>query len=213
MNFFALKALVKRNLGNRGEPDFDALVESWINNAHVDLVTTAKFPELGLFSPIEIPELDLTEEFSTADNMDKKAVPDGYLFSVSMRNSTKRYWLNPRGIRWLDRHRSTVNGQPRVYAYHGGYLHFDPTCDGTYVMQHRYRRSVAVPSLTAPEQVPIIGEEWHECIELAATYRGARSLKEPTAETWLRDWKDFIVRHHGLHFDIEEDSDVGFEPI
>ncbi len=67
-----------------------------------------------------------------------------------------------------------------------------------------------MPTLTANSDVPIIGEEYHNAIEEAATYRGMRSLGDPDAERWLRDLKNSLAAHSEQYTEEEEDWDGGF---
>jgi len=208
MNFGILKQHVKRNLGNR--TDIDTLIESWINNTYLDLVTRGRFEELQRFGPIPIPALDDTTTQNTALGVPDYALPTNALFIVSMRDTTNDVPLRQKGIRWYDRNKATSNGKPGRYAEYGGRFYIDPTPDGTYVLQIRFRKKISLPALSQDSQSPLIGEEWHETIELGATYRGARSLGDVGATKWLTDWKSHIVSHLGEHTESEEDADIGF---
>ena len=134
----------------------------------------------------------------------------GMMFAISLRDTTNSTWLRQRDIRWFDRYRSTTNGKPSRYATYSLKFYLDPTPDGTYSIQVRFRKQVDIPVLTQDSYVPVIGEEWHEAIELGATYRGARSLGYPDAAKWLQDLKDFMIAHSEQGTEEEEDADIGF---
>jgi len=132
------------------------------------------------------------------------------LFPISLRDTTNAVPLKQRGIRWYDRHKSTTNAKPRVYAIYGNRYWLDPTPDDVYTIQERFRKKVTIPILTADAHVPVIGQEWHEALVLGATYRGAQSLGYPDAGKWLGDLKTFMVAHSEQHTEEEDDADIGF---
>jgi len=211
MNFETLQLHVKRNLGNRQDADFSTLVNEWINGAYLDIITTGKFPEAGRFATAPIPELDTTTDIMTGVGGTDYAVPTLFLFPISLRDLSNDTPIFLRDIRWYDRYRSTTNGKPQYYILFSRRLYIDPPSDGVYQLRLRYRKKVSVPSLTALTDIPAIGEEWHEGLELAATYRGARSLQFPNTDTWLRDLKNFMVAHSEQYTEEEEDADIGFK--
>ena len=129
MNLSELKTRVKRNLGNR--TDIDDLITQWINACYLDLITTGKFPELGRFAPIPVPELDATTTFSTTNGTASYAFPADGLFPISMRDVTNDQPLKQRDIRWYDRHKTSATGKPLIYAIYGGYIYLEPTPDNT----------------------------------------------------------------------------------
>ena len=208
MNFGTIKSHLTRNLGNRD--DIDTFIAQWINNTYLDLVTTGKFPELRKFAPIPCPALDGTTAWTTEEGTSDYSMASGALFPVSLRDLTNERPLRPRGIRWYDRNRSTTNGEPNIYAIYGGRYYLDPTPNGSYTIQERFRKKVTDPVLTEDDHIPVIGQEWHEALELGATYRGARALGYPDANKWLGDLKAFMVAHSEQHTEEEEDADVGF---
>lgn len=208
MNFGTLKQHVKRNLGNR--PDVDTFSPTWINNTYLDLVTRGRFEELKQFGPIPIPALDATTTQATAIGMTDFALPPNALFIVSIRDLTNDQPIRQKGIRWYDRNKTSTDSKPQYYAEYGGRIYLEPSTDAAYSLQIRYRKKITLPALTEDTHTPIIGEEWHECIELGATYRGARSLSDPGMTRWLGDWKTHIISHLGEHSESEEDADIGF---
>lgn len=208
MDYGTLKSHLIRNLGNRD--DIDAYVEQWINNCYLDLITQGKFPELQKFAPIPCPALDDTTTWYTEAELPDYPMATNALFPVSLRDITNKQPLKQRGIRWYDRYRSTTSSKPHIYAIYGGRYYFDPTPDDVYGIQERFRKKVTAPTLTEDSHVPVIGQEWHEALELGATYRGARSLGYPDANKWLTDLKTFMVAHSEQHTEEEEDSDAGF---
>ena len=211
MNYLTLQNQVKRNLGNRAtDTDIDDLVRTWINATYLDMVTMAKFPELARFEPIPVPVLDATTPFNTAANTPSYTVPATMMFPITLRDTTNHVSLKQRDIRWYDRNKSSVPGQPRIYANFGGSFYLEPTPDAVYVIQLRYRRKVDSIALTLPTDEPLIGAEWHEAIELGATMRGFRSLGDPRADKWLNDLKTFIISHSEQHTEEEEDFHAGF---
>jgi len=208
MDYGTIKSHLRRNLG--GRDDISAYEQNWINSAYLDLVTTGKFPELGRFAPIPCPALDDKDTVNTAEDDTDFAMPTDALFIVSVRDTTNDQPLKWRDIRWYDKHRSTTNGKPQNYAEYGGRFYIDPPADDIYALERRFRKKVDIPVLTADAHIPVISEVWHEAIELAATYRGARSLRYPDAGTWLKDLSSFIVRHSEQYTEEEENADDGF---
>lgn len=211
MNFGTFKTLITRNLGGRS--DITPLIGEWLNSCYLDLVTRGKFPELKRFAPIPVPELDATATFPTADGTPDYAQPSNALFPISVRDATNNHSLAQRDIRWYDRNKSTVGGKPLRYATFGGRLWFDPTPDGVYTIQERFRKKVTIPALQADSDVPLIGQEWHEALELGGTYRGALSLGYPDAERWLGRLQSFMIAHSEQYTEEEEDVDVGFSVV
>jgi len=208
MDYGTIKSHLIRNLGKRD--DIDDYINQWINNTYLDLITQGKFPELGKFAPIPCPALDATTIWTTEEGIPDHLMATGALFPVSLRDTTNDVPLKQRGIRWYDRYKSTTNAKPRVYAIYGGRYWLDPTPDGAYAIQERYRKKITIPKLEADDDVPVIGQEWHEALELGATYRGARSIGHPDAGKWLGDLKAFMVAHSEQHTEEEEDVDIGF---
>lgn len=207
MDFGTLKSHVTRNLGNR--PDIAAYVAQWINSCYLDIITRGKIPEIGRFEPIPVPELDDTDTFSTAaDDYDYAFFTD-MLFPVSLRDTTNDQPLKFRSIRWYDRQAGASTGKPSHYATYGKVMFIWPTPDDIYVIQTRFRKAVTIPALSADGDVPIIGTEWHEALELGATYRGARSLRDPDASRWQSDLKMALAAHSEQYTEEEEDADFG----
>lgn len=208
MNFGTIKSHVARNLGN--VKGIDAYIAQWINNCYLDLITMGKFPELSRFAPIPVPALDGTTTWVTEAGTADYAMATNALFPVSLRDTTNKQPLKQRGIRWYDRNKSTTNGKPRIYAIYSGRYYLDPTPDDAYAIQERFRKKVSLPAMTTDSQTPIIGQEWHEAIEIGATYRGARSLSFADANRWLSDLTAFMIKHSEQHTEEEEDVDIGF---
>ena len=211
MNYGTIKSLVNRNLGGRS--NIDTYIQEWTNSCYLDLVTRGKFPELQRFAPIPIPELDDTGTFDTTDGAASYAyseVSSDLLFPISLRDTTNNVSLREKSIRWYDRYKSTTDAKPTRYATYGGKFWLDPTPNGTYTIQVRFRKKVDIPLLVNDSDTPVIGEEWHEAIVLGATYRGARSLNHPDRDTWLRDLKTFMIAHSEQYTEEEEDADIGF---
>lgn len=208
MDFGTIKSHVTRNLG--GDQNITTFVEQWINNCYLDLITMGRFPELKRFAPIPCPDLDDTTTWYTEAELPDYPVATNSLFPVSLRDITNDKPLKMRGIRWYDRHRSITSGQPRIYAPYGGRYYLEPMPDDVYGIQERFRKKVSLPALSSDTDVPVIGQQWHEAIEIGATYRGARSLSQPTANAWLADLKTFMIAHSEESTEEEEDADIGF---
>jgi len=205
---------VKTNLG--GREGKDAFIKELINNAYLDLVTSAKFPDLGRMAPIPCPELDKRVTFVTVDGTPDYAyslIAPSCIFPVALRDITNNYPLVPKEIRWYNRYRSIVDGKPRYYVPWAKLLYLDPTPDDAYTIEMRYRQSVALPALVQTQDVPVLGEEWHEAIELAATVRGARSFGDPRLMVWEAALKQFVVGHSEQYTQEEEDVDTGFRVV
>ena len=126
-----------------------------------------------------------------------------------MYNETSGYGLKLKDVRWYDRKRSTTEGRPYYYVIYAKQILLNSTPDAVYNLALRYRKKLVLPVLINPEDIPVVGEEWHEGIVLGATYRGARSLNFPNAETWLNDWRNFIAGHSEQTTEEEEDADIG----
>lgn len=211
MNFGTLCTHVTRNLGNR--TDIETLVKEWINSAYLDLITIGRFPEAGKYAPLPIPELDGTDTIQTGVGGTDYVVPTNCLFPISVRDTTNDRPLAYKGIRWYDRYRNLVNGKPERYAMYANRIYIDPPSDDVYVIQIRSRKKITVPALAAAVDVPVVGEIWHEGIELCGTYRGARSLQIPTADVWLRDLKNFAIAHSEQWAEEEANATLGFRIV
>jgi len=211
MDFGTLREHVSRNLGNR--TDIDTLINEWINSAYLDIITIGKLPELGHFAPIPIPELDGEADQATSAGIYEYPKPTNCLFIVTMRDTTNDNPIKQRGFRWFQRYRTTTNGYPGVYATYGGNFYLDPPPSGIFNLDIFHRKKVTVPAMSADTDTPVAGEEWHEAIELAATYRGARSLNHPDKAQWLGDLKAFLAAHSEQFTEEEEDADIGFKIV
>lgn len=208
MNYGTMKTLVTRNLG--GRDDLAVYVPEWINSTYMDLVTKGKFVELQRFAPIPVPALDGEQAINTVVDQVPYTLPSDFLFPISVRNVTENYALKPYDIRTFERKRSDVSGRPYRYTTYGGVLLLDPPPDEIYALNMKYRKKLVLPVLTSDSHIPVVGEEWHECIVLGATYRGAYSLSYPDAQRWKDEWKTFIIEHSEQTTEEEEDADIGF---
>jgi len=214
MNFLTLQTHVLRNLGNRqagGDTVITTLVKEWINSCYVDLVTTGKFPELNKFAPIPVPTLEGKDSFLTAAGIDYYNYPTDGLTITSLIDTSNNMPLVQRDMSTLQKNKSTAQGKPLSYATYGNKIYLDPTPDAsTYSIMRLYRKKVTDAVLVDDGNVPIIGVEWHEAIEIGATYRGFRSLGDPRAAQWLTDLKNYIIAHSEQQTEEEEDWDGGF---
>jgi len=211
MNYGTLKSLVTRNLG--GRDDLAAFISEWINSCYLDIVTRGKFPELRQFAPVPIPQLDDTTTWVTEDGTANYSMASNALFPVTLRDTTNDQPLYQRSIQWYDRNKDPSTGKPVRYAIYGGEYYLDPTPNGIYTIQERFRKKVSLPALAEDVDVPVVGAEWHELIELGASYRGARSLGYPDASRWMNDMKEFMAAHSEQDAEALEDSDVGFSIV
>lgn len=210
MNFGEFKQMVTQNLG--GRTDIATFVAQWINSCYLDLITRGKFPEIKSFAPIPVPELDGTSPFTTYSGVPDYPYAGNCLFPISLRDTTNNRPLRQRDIRWYDRRRDAGLRKPLRYVTYNRRFYLEPTPDGSYTIQVRFRKTVDIPVLVADSDVPIIGKEWHEGIEIGATYRGARSLQHPDVDRWFRDLKDFVASHSEQYTEEEEDGEYGFTP-
>ena len=213
MNYGEIKQLVKKNLGGRQDSDIDALVEKWVNNCYLDLITRGRFPEIKRMQPISIPELDGERTFSTTGGDDSYAMASDALFPVALRDTTNNQILRQRGIRWIERNKATTDSKPLYYGTYAGEYILEPTPDDVYVINDKYRKIVDIPTLTADEDTPVIHEIWHEALELGATWRGAKALGYPEASRWFGDLKNFIIGHSEQGSEEDEDADYGVTVI
>jgi hypothetical protein len=211
MNYSTIQSHVARNVGNRAtDAGITTLIQELINLTYLDLVTMAKFPELSRFEPIPVPVLDTGTTISTSSTVPNYTVPSDMMFPISLRDTTNGNPLKQRDIRWYDRFRSPTNEKPRFYINYGGYFYLEPCPNGTYSIYVRYRKKVDAIALVNPGDVPIIGAEWHEALELGATYRVLRSLGDPKATQYSTDLKNFMISHSEQHTEEEEDYNGGF---
>lgn len=211
MNYLTIQTHVARNIGNRAtDAGVTTLIQEWINATYLDMVTMAKFPELEHFEPIPCPVLDTSTTFVTAAADPDYAVPADMMFPISLRDITNNRPLRQRDIRWYDRNKTQSPGQPYYYALYGNFYYLEPTPDDVYTINERYRKKVDSVALVNPADVPIIGTEWHEAVELGATWRGLRSLGDPKATQYFTDFKTFLVNHSEQHSEEEEDYTGGF---
>jgi hypothetical protein len=214
MNFLTLQTHVLRNLGNRqlgGDIAISTLVKEWINSCYVDLVTTGKFPELNRFAPIPVPTLEGKDSFLTGVGIDYYSYPTDGLTITALYDVTNDMPLVQRDMATLLKNKDLQPGKPRYYATYGNKIYVDPTPDSAlYTIQRLYRKKVTDAVLIEDIDVPIIGVEWHEAIEIGATYRGKRSLGDPSMEKWLTDLKSYIMSHSEQQSEEEEDFDGGF---
>lgn len=210
MNFGTLKEHVIRNLGGRG--DLETLAPEWLNTSYLDVITTGKFPEARKMQPIPCPNLDATTTFDTAtDDEDYlySAIDSDLLFPITLRDTTNNQSLFLKDIRWYDRYKAESSGKPQRYVIYSNTIYLDPTPNDTYTIQIRFRKKIDIPVLTAAEDTPVIEELWHEALEVAATYRGARSLGYPDADKWLRDLKNILAAHSEQFSEEESDARWG----
>jgi hypothetical protein len=206
-----MQAHTLRNLGNR--TDLATLIKEWINSCYIDLVTTGKFPELDRFAPIPVPALEVYDTFTTLVGRDYYAYPTDALYIIALRDTTNNMPLKKRDMLWLERNKSTTNAKPLIYATYGNTIWVDPPPDGIYTIRRLYRKKVDASPLVNDNDVPIVAAHWHEALEIGATYRGKRSIGDPTADRWLQDLKAFIISHSEQQTEEEEDFDGGFRIV
>lgn len=216
MNFGTIQTHVLRNLGNRqlgGDTAIITLVKEWINSCYIDLVTTGKFPELNRFAPIPVPTLEDKDTFTTGVGLDYYNYPTNALTITALKDTTNDNPLVQRDMATLQKYKSTAPGKPRFYASYGGKIYLDPTPDATYTIYRLFRKKIADATLVNNEDIPVVGVEWHEAIEIGATYRGLRSIGDPRMEKWLADLKAYIIAHSEQQTEEEEDFDDGFQVV
>ncbi len=211
MNFSTMQTHVKRNLGNRS--DINDLIKDWINGAYLDIVTTGRLPEIGRFGPIPCPSLDDTTDLSTVASQDTITEPTNLIFPISLRDTTNGRPLLRRGIRWIDRHKSISEGQPRVYARFGGEFVLDPTPDDVYTIQCRFRKKVTADVLSASDDTPVVDPSFHEIIVFGATFRGAAAHQRTDADMWLERAKQHLLAHSEFGTEEEEDANIGVKVV
>lgn len=211
MNFLTLQTHVLRNLGNRQATDtaITGLVKEWINSCYIDLVTTGKFPELQRFAPIPVPTLEGKDTFLTGIGIDYYNYPTDCLTITALVDTTNNQPLIKRDMATLQKYKSPSAGKPHFYATYAMKIYTDPTPDAVYTILRLYRKKVTDAVLVNDTDIPIIGAEWHEALEIGATYRGKRSLGDPSMEKWLADLKAYIMAHSEQQTEEEEDYDAG----
>jgi len=212
MNFGTISTLVLRNLGNR--TDLAAsLIPELVNVVYQKLVTQSSFPEYGRNKPIPCPPLDTTANLTFATSAFTASLPGDVLFIISTRDITNGAGLHQRDIRIFDRKKSTQNGSPSHYTSYGGAFYIDPPTDKNITITVRYRKTLALPVLVVPTDVPVIGTQWHYALVLGATAEGAASLNFPNAQVWADKFASFIRENAESSTEEEEDFDDGFNLV
>jgi hypothetical protein len=211
--FLELQTHVLRNLGNRKtDVDILTLVKAWINACYLDLVTTGKFPELQKFAPLPDPALDGKDTFNTSATAESYAYPAGALTIFTLRDTTNDRPIKSRDMRWYERNHTATLGKPLLYATYGGRIYLEPNADDVYVIRRLYRKKVTLTTLALDADVPVISDIWHEALELGATLRGFRSLRDFSSYGQFKaDLKDYIVSHSEQYTEEEEDFDAGIQ--
>lgn len=211
MNYLAIKNNVTQNLG--GRTDIANFLSDWINNTIVDFVTRSKFPELGVFAPLKIPELEDTDTFTlSADDYDQ-AMPSQVMFLITLKDTTNDQILKQRDIHWFDRNRTTTSSNPTTYCVFEDTIFVDPPPVASTVIQWRGRKKIDIPELAADADIPVIGEELHEGLEIGATWRGAIRLKRSDKIDWYNAYREFITAHAEQRTAELEDYDKGFSIV
>lgn len=208
MNYTTLQANVTQNLG--GRTDISGFLSDWINNTIVDFITRSKFPELGVYAPLKIPELEDTDTFTLAVDDYDQAMPSQVMFLITLKDTTNDQILSQKDIHWFDRNRTTTSSKPSIYCVFEGTILVDPPPAASTVIQWRGRKKVDIPELSTGTDIPVIGEELHEGIEIGATWRGARSLKRSDKMDWYNAYREFITAHAEQRTEELEDYKGGF---
>jgi len=169
ITFNTMKTELKARLGNR--IDLDARMIRWINYAFFELLMNPRF---------QFFEMDFKITFDTVIGQSEYPIStiifgsNDLWFILDLRDNTNDRKLRRSHWSYLDKV-VPQNGQPVRYYRFGLNVVLDPTPDGVYTMQMRYR--VRPPDLREGSQFFGLKTEWEEPIVTLAAVKAFEALK------------------------------------
>jgi hypothetical protein len=195
MDFQTFKNRLQFALG--GWDEDATYLDVWINRAYIDLTTVNKFVRWKLPWYFDIPKLDKSTTINTTQNQDYIALPSDLLFIINVKDTTNDTDLKPKDIRWIDKNKSSTASEPTYYARFGSNLYFDCPAGGTYAIEIKYRKRIALLSANGDE--PELDDEWQEAMLILAKYYAYSDLLEfDKAREMKTQFIEFVREHLGI---------------
>lgn len=163
--FDEIRAEVRRRIGNR--TDVEDRLGTWVNDAYFDLLMEPEYVFHELDKKIILITNPNQREYSLDPYTD-------LWFILGIRDNTNEREVNKVHWKTFDR-RAHVESWPTRYARFDNMLELDPTPDGAYELQIRYRRRVnELTQGTSPE----IPREWHSMLTHIAVVKAYEALEQ-----------------------------------
>jgi hypothetical protein len=180
MGFDAIQTEVIARLGNRG--DIAARSVTWINDAYFEILMNPRFTFF---------ELDSAQIAATTIGQRTYSLPADLWFILSLRDNTNNIKLQRTHTMVLDKIAPT-SGQPVRYARFGLAVELDPTPNGVFTLQLRYRKRVTE---LAPGGSMIIPREWDEPVTVLAVVKGFEALDNKEKAAFQRQLFDKMLEN------------------
>lgn len=165
-NFDTIKAEVISRLG--GRTDISDRVTLWMNDAYFDIMLSPKYSFWELDkSNTSITTVDGTRTYSLSGISD-------LWFILALRDNTNEREIKQGSWKIFDR-AAYADGPPLRYDRFGSDLILDPTSDGAYVIQIRYRYR---PPQLAQGGDHLLGREWDELLTIMTVRNGYAALEQ-----------------------------------
>lgn len=186
-----------------GRTDLTSRLAIWINDAIAELALSPRF---------SFTELDTVNSFNTASGTQSYSLTafTSFWFVLDITDTTNSRRIKQMSYKDLDA-KVVTTGQPTRYARFGSTILFDPTPDGTYATQVRYRMRPTQVSggLSMPFE-----REWDEVITLLATIKGLEALDARDKAGLQRQLLEPLL---SLREDVplleDRDGDYGLKPV
>jgi hypothetical protein len=192
----ALSTEIIARLGNRS--DIDARALTWLNDGYVELLLSPRFA---------FYELDTSGTFATVSTTRTYSLTSftTLWFLLTVRDTTNIRRLRQANVREFDEIQH-VAGQPTRYARFGATLELDPTPDGAYTIQLRYRKR---PDELVIGGSHVLGREWDEVLVALAVLKGREALEQTEQAAAQRQLVEMLLAAREEVYALEDmDSDT-----
>lgn len=195
--FSDFKTMLTRELW--GHDSISTYVGAWVNAAYMDLCTRNRFWDLKVPTNFEFPELNASEDRTTADGIPYINKPSTALTITMLFDNTNLRRLYKMSSREYfeknDRATAAAEGQPTNWTRYGTSLYLWPTPAAAYSLSVYYRRRPA--ALINEIDATAVGAEWDEPILKLAVIQSMMRLKayEQAAlekQEWMARVQDLI---------------------
>lgn len=191
---------ITARLGNR--TDISSRVLMWLNDGYVELLLSPRF---------NFWELDTSGTFVTVSSTRTYSLTSftTLWFLLTVRDTTNIRRLRQAHVREFDEIQH-VSGQPTRYARYGTTLELDPTPDGAYTIQLRYRKRPDELTLGGSH---LLGREWDEVLVALAVLKGREALEQTEQASAQRQLVEHLLatREDALALE-DQDSDTTIGP-
>lgn len=196
----AITTEILARLGNR--TGMDARVLTWLNDGYFELLLSPRFPFFELDTSTTLTTVASTRTVSLSGVTD-------LWFILTVRDTTNIRRLRKADVREFDEIAHTT-GFPTRYARYGTDLELDPTPDGAYSLQVRYRKRAAELTTGGSH---LLGREWDEVLIALGVLKGREALEQTEQAAGQRQLLEGMLAAREEVLSLEDmDSDAAIQP-